>query len=95
MNIGAEAGMPSRLSCRTWPISWTQIRTTIPTANHTGKSKRVGPDAHQHGQRRADKFDLEQEKRKPLNFTSNTPSTARGASKRLMTLQAPSGLRGS
>ncbi len=33
MNIGALACMPSRRSWITWPISWTNISTTKPTAN--------------------------------------------------------------
>ncbi len=33
MNIGADAGMPSRRSAITWPISWTSSSTTKPSAN--------------------------------------------------------------
>jgi len=33
MNIGALAGMPSRRSWMTWPISWTKSSRTKPSAN--------------------------------------------------------------
>ncbi len=43
MNIRAEAGIPSRLSCITWPISWTQIRATTPPQTTAG-TQRVSSD---------------------------------------------------
>ena len=79
MNIGAEAGMPSRLSCRTCPISCTQIRTTIPTANQTGNSSAYAPMLTQHGQRRAQNLTLSKSSASPLNFASKSPTAASGA----------------
>ena len=32
MKIGAEIGSPWRQATKTWPISWTKIRSTTPAA---------------------------------------------------------------
>ena len=40
MNIGALAGMPSRRSWITCPISWTSSSSTKPTANFQPQMRR-------------------------------------------------------
>src|ERR687898_1818202 len=94
MNIGAEAGIPSRLSCRTWPISCTQIRTTNPTANQIGKSKAYAPTLTTIVKAVPMNLVFSASSARPLNLTSRTPTAARGAKRRLSRLQGPPWSRG-
>ena len=89
MNIGAEAGNPSRRSCKTWPISWTQIKTTKPTANHTGKSSAYAPTLTTIVSAVPRNLTLSNSKAKALNLESSMPTAASGAKKRLIALHSP------
>src|SRR5829696_9725331 len=94
MNIGADAGIPSRRNCTTWPISCTQIRTTNPIANHTGKSSAYAPTLSTIVRAVPRNLTFSARSASPLNLASNTPTTASGASRRLSALQSPPSDRG-
>jgi hypothetical protein len=89
MNIGAEALIPSRLSCNTCPISCTQIKATNPTANHTGYKSAHAPTLKSIVSAVPTNFTLSRATRSHLNFASSSPTATSGASRRFTTLHSP------
>ena len=68
MNIGALAGMPSRRSWITCPISWTRRSRTKPTRERPAPDERVRRDGHEHRARGGQDLELREEEQKPLEL---------------------------